>query len=448
MGVASRAGLVFVAILIFCSVFIISTTVTLASFAEGDAECVPAFDPCGCNKVTGPDGCIGGLNKLFCPCKDVSGGGKTPGICVGNFNCKATATNKGEATMDPSKLLEALKGLMEKLKGKGGGGGGSPDNKPPEQKTPDQYPNCVYNEATKTYSPIPCKNPDGTVNFGTFATDGLSLTSGQGSSLAASLLDALDGGDEGEFDYGEYFDSLSEEEKETIGDALINTITGEDASNEEEEEVPATTTQPVVPQGTIERLRSSLFGDISVGEAGATFFVRSRDAESNTEVAGFYGGGASGIGASQSLVGRMCATRPWSGGFFSKIIPEGFFDGLCTRAGYIVGAAPVQTGGAPKRPPAKTSPPASVPKKTVTPAAAEVDIWAEPASVRLGTRTYIFWTSENVASCKATGPSFEQNSVSGGASTVPLVDTSTYKIVCLTAASTTVEDSVTVRLAL
>ena len=78
----------------------------------------------------------------------------------------------------------------------------------------------------------------------------------------------------------------------------------------------------------------------------------------------------------------------------------------------------------------------------------EADIWAEPASVRLGTRTYIFWNARGVVSCEERGPSFEQNSLSGGASTVPISGPTTFVIECLTSASTTVRDSVTVQIAI
>jgi hypothetical protein len=77
-----------------------------------------------------------------------------------------------------------------------------------------------------------------------------------------------------------------------------------------------------------------------------------------------------------------------------------------------------------------------------------VDIWAEPDRVRLGTRTYIFWQSRDVESCEALGPSFEQRSLSGGASTVPISDASTFRIECTAADGTVVSDSVTVFLAI
>jgi hypothetical protein len=75
-----------------------------------------------------------------------------------------------------------------------------------------------------------------------------------------------------------------------------------------------------------------------------------------------------------------------------------------------------------------------------------VDIWAVPTSVPLGARTTIFWNTENVANCTETSPdgSFKQNSLSGGASTVPLTEATTYTISCLDSQQNPQTDYVTV----
>src|SRR3989344_5923173 len=50
--------------------------------------------------------------------------------------------------------------------------------------------------------------------------------------------------------------------------------------------------------------------------------------ENSTGVAGFYGA-ANDEGEGMSMISRLCVSRPWSGGIFSKFIPTSFFDGLC-----------------------------------------------------------------------------------------------------------------------
>lgn len=61
--------------------------------------------------------------------------------------------------------------------------------------------------------------------------------------------------------------------------------------------------------------------------------------EDSTGVAGFYGD-ANDKNINLSMMGRICVSRPWSGGLLSKIIPEAFFDGLCKIGGYHIGALP------------------------------------------------------------------------------------------------------------
>lgn len=364
--------------------------------------------------------------------------------------------------MDPSKLMEALKQLMDALKGKDKGGG---DKDQPPSQNPDP---CIAGgqtfaqinrdkpENSAIIPPIPVASstpciPGGSSPFSDPFYGGLGGAGGY-SSLADLLLGKLGAtaSDVDDTDEEESSDEeAAEEEEEKVSDTLSGVSgEGDDEDTEDTKEESGGGGEDVTtPEGAV-ALEGRLEGDIYVGDAGGTIFARSRDPGSNTEVAGFYGGGSAGPDAAKSLIGRMCVSRPWSGGFLSSIIPPSFFDGLCTRAGYQVGPLVKESSGPATKRATKTAPT----KKTTTVKTpvikAEVDIWAEPGNVRLGTRTYIFWNSSGVVSCKASGPSFSQNSLSGGASTVPLSDASTFKISCLTAASTTVEDSVTVRLAL
>lgn len=400
------------------------------------------------------------------PCWEIENGRKTPGACFAPGICEATGTSEGKSPMDPSKLLEALKGLMDLLKKKDKG-----DDKPPPTNDPCLQPQrlTAVNLPNSSTSP-PCVG-GGPVPLFSDQLRGLNGSTGGATNIADALLKALGGsvsskltekdpkkGDDEDTGVDEevtdedYFDEITDEEDGGgIGDDLINLPEDSDDGSGSNEGGGGNTEDG--SKGDQKTLLPSLVGDIFVGDSGATIFARSRDPGSNTEVAGFYGGGAFNAQASKSLVGRMCASRPWSGGFLASVIPTSFFDGLCRRAGYQVGQAtstPAMSGsGASVK---KVAPPKKdTPKTKAAPMPAiypEVDIWAEPPTVRLGTRTYIFWTSKDVVSCQATGPSFFQGSLSGGASTVPLSEATTFKIICLTVASTTVEDSVTVRLAL
>ena len=196
---------------------------------------------------------------------------------------------------------------------------------------------------------------------------------------------------------------------------------------------------------------NGIHGDIKSFGGGATIYASSRSG--NTEVSGFFGSTAG--GTSKSAAGSLCQVRPWNSNFLSYIIPPTFFDNLCSLGGYPVGAVQVvssgagnngaSTGGGSKN----VSVPA--PKSVTTysnPVVAQAKIWARPASVSLGGRTTIFWTSENVTSCSESSSdgNFSGSSPSGGASTVALSGATTFRIECNTIDGKTVSDSTTVQI--
>lgn len=195
---------------------------------------------------------------------------------------------------------------------------------------------------------------------------------------------------------------------------------------------------------------NGLHGDILSFGGGATIYASSRSG--NTEISGFYGSTAG--GTSQSAAGRMCQSRPWANNFLSYVIPPTFFDNLCSWGGYQVGV--VQTtgyGGGGGASTGSRSNNVSVPppKSTTvygTPTPAQAKIWARPASVSLGGRTTIFWTSQNVTSCteSSSDGNFSGQSTSGGASTVALSGATTFSIQCNTIDGKTISDSTTVQI--
>ncbi len=213
------------------------------------------------------------------------------------------------------------------------------------------------------------------------------------------------------------------------------------------------TPQSIVQSIIAKNLPPGAYGDVRIMENGTTIIAGVR--EGNTEVAGFFGTKTS-AGQSTSAVARLCTNRPWASNFLSFIIPPTFFDTLCSWRGYTVGAqtqtttpTTIQTGAKPAT--TKTQIGGSKSGTTSAPTnGAKVDIWASPATVPLGARTSIFWSSQGTTECIETSPdgSFTHNSLKGGASTVPLTSPTTYTISCLASDGSHVVDSVTVQMAI
>ncbi|MBI2612971.1 hypothetical protein HYW59_04180 [Candidatus Kaiserbacteria bacterium] len=266
---------------------------------------------------------------------------------------------------------------------------------------------------------------------------------GIGSGASDALTQALSGGD-----------SLN------VSDALIGSLGGlpeqtQTESNTEAAGSTSTASSPPVGEnisGQQVNLQSGTRGDIVVSEGGATIVAQARDAGANTEVAGFYGSDTFG-GQPQGIISGMCQSRPWGSSIVSFVIPPAFFDSLCAWRGYQVGSPappsqPVVEQPSPKPTPAPAAAPASQTQTPTVPP--QVDIWAVPEKVPLGTRTSVFWNTKGVESCSVTSPdgSFNEDSLSGGAATVPLSGPTTFTISCLTAGGTPVTDYVTVQLAI
>ncbi|MBL8158278.1 hypothetical protein JNK62_01945 [bacterium] len=323
--------------------------------------------------------------------------------------------------------LGMLKGIVDQLMGamKGGGGGGG--GMPP---TDSGATGCTtyYQVTVPSSDPCAIYNPSGVLD----AAGG----SGGSSGVADGLLDALGGS--GSQNPSNVSDKLLDTTKNTTGGTQTNTAT----------KTPAATTNA---SSSVKAAAPGLSGDVRIGSAGATIIANLRQGMS--EVAGFFGGSTGGASQALSAAGKLCASRPWAGSFVSNVIPTSFFDGLCEWRGYQAGVAmPTNTSKTSTITPTSGSTASQQQGISLQPSASnvppEVDIWAEPASVRLGTRTYIFWNARGVASCKGSGPSFSQNTLSGGASTVPITGPTTFTIECLSTASTTIKDSVTVQIAI
>lgn len=383
---------------------------TLAIGGAANAIC---FEPGMCQYGTrcGKNGPPGVLGK---PCGDTVNGIPITGVCVAPQKCegKSGGGAGGEGSQMISSLLgQAMQQIMGALQGGGGGGGGG------SGAVPDSgLAGCTnyYQVSTPSTDPCAIYSPSAVLDAG-----------GGSSGIANDLLNSL----------GSPPSNVSGGILDTIKNV---TVAGSGTQTNTPAQAPAPGNQ-------------GISGDLRVGNAGATIFANLR--EGLSEVAGFFGGSTGGASQALSAAGRLCSARPWQGGVVSNVISPTFFDGICKLSGYQVGVVPQSQSGQA----GNTLPTSSGSGGTnttpirpgfVSDVPPEVDIWAEPSSVRLGTRTYIFWRAQGVISCAATGPNFSQNSLSGGASTVPISGPTTFSIECLMGASTTIRDSVTVQIAI
>ncbi len=395
-----RAGCI--SLCVFAVMFFIAPQSVRAAFNMADLMCNPVKMECGCMQVMGPKGCKGGPNMYKCPCFDVTSGFKTSGTCEAPMKCKGTDVG-GMPPMLP--MIPMMMPMMMMPSDPCMAGGGM-----------DPTVNRVGTTSTSTPA-NPCPS------YGGFDQ----------SQYGSSIFDTS------------YFDASSD----AATDSLYKSLNSDEGGVKTVNNASSTTapTAPPAPAPLTPTTSSSLSGIVRIGNAGGTIVANLR--QGLTEVAGFFGGNAIGNVAAQSAVSRICAARPWSGnGFIANLMPDGFFDSLCTRGGYQLGVVTPQNTAAPIRVlPPRTTGTTTRPRGTNT-IPPEADIWAEPESVRLGTRTYIFWNSRGVVDCKATGPNFFQNALSGGASTVPISGATTFKVECTAPDGTKVSDSVTVNLAL
>lgn len=398
MGNVFRIAALGAGLLILGALYLLTAfpQMTGAAQMDADAMCLPVVIPvCGCMKIMVEGKCVGGMNKFMCPCSDSTSGFTTSGKCLATFKCK------GESVGGMMPMLPMIPMPMPKM-----------------SMMMPQDPCMQGGTGTGGNAASTSTNP---------CSGGFGGDFGQG----GSIFDTSSYFNDTSSSTGSLFDDLNQPTGSTVS-TFLNNATATQATG-------ATQQNVVVPTTT-----SKLTGSIRVGEAGATVVANLRDGVA--EVAGFFGGSTFGGNASQSVAGRLCATRPWAG-VISKIIPPTFFDTLCSKAGYQVGVtnpAPITQVAVPKKTPVQAMPP----KQPVDLGPVEIDIWAEPSSVRLGTRTYIFWRSKGVLDCSVKGPNFTQNALAGGASTVPLSGATTYTLECALPDGTTVSDSVTVGLAI
>lgn len=419
-------------LIFFSALLVLPVLVSAGIDKTADAQCKPIIPECPkCGYKKNSKGtCVfvsQKVNMLKCICKSTIK--PVTGICVGLEDCLGqTAVNqqgKSQGMGDMKGFMDIMKGVMDMLKGKGGGGGGGGGSQPPStgpagctayyQVTAPSSDPCAY------YVPPVSDSLLGTGNINTGASDALMNALGSGSALNVS--DQLLG-------------AINAPQPSPGAQTLASTTPGSIGGNLGSQAV---------------NLQAGTQGNIEITPTRATLIARTRDTGANTEVAGFYGSTVSGGAQPQGLVAKMCQSRPWATSIVTYVIPPSFFDSLCAWRGYQVGAPtppspPVivqQVRQTPSTSTSQTPPPAS----TVAP---EVEIWAVPEKVPLGSRTTIFWNTKGVDSCTVISPdgSFNEHALSGGAATVPLTGATTFVISCLTSDEKPITDYVTVNLSI
>ena len=368
------------------------------------------------------------------PCFDITSNFTTSGMCVSPGKCLAKSAQGQNGGMgDLKQALDAVKSILDMMKGQGGGGSGSGGGANGTGATTPGLGGCAtyYNVTTPSSDPCAVYIPP--------VSDSLGSTTG--SSAATDLISSLLGGTYGT-NNTQQTTQTTQTTSGTQGTQTTQT-TGTQASS--------TTTAGSLYAGGTPALVPGVSGDIQYSSSSVTVLVNNVDDKTGTQVAGFYGTDAG--GQPTGIISGMCQSRPWATNFLSFIIPATFFDSLCELRGYKVGtvvqaAPPTHAASTPKvtKPAATTTTPVAT--STGPYVEPQADIWAVPAKVPLGARTTVFWNAKGVTSCDETSPdgSFSQHSLSGGAATVPLSGPTTYTISCLTPKGDHVTNYVTVNL--
>lgn len=402
-----------------------------------NSACLPMvkMDGCGCGRTRGKNGCrIDPSNRQLCPCQNTTSGFITSGQCQATGKCYGLTSGGGTGSQGGGMqgLAGGLQGLssilqgIQALTGGSSGGGSGVGGIGGSGVYPSGCTQYYYTTSPTSSDPCAIYQP----NF-------LPSSSIIDPSLSTNLLGLLGNSS-----------SSGSTNTNTNTNSTLNSLFNQLTGN-------ITTTNTQNPANTLSasntgQLRNSLSGDVRLGGAGATVFANLK--QGLTEVSGFFGGNTFGGQGSQSALARICASRPWtSSNFLGRLAPDNFFDELCKRAGYQVGQVTQTNTGAQRNTGfTTTTTPIAQPVATSTApyVPPEADIRAEPASVRLGARTYIFWSSKGVTSCAVSGPSFTQNTLAGAGATVPITGPTKFTITCTAPSGSTVTDSVTVDLAI
>jgi len=402
------------------------------------------------------------------PCSD----GKGFGICIppgGPQKClgkSAAGLEGGQGAL--SGAMEFLQKALQAFQQGSGGGSGSA---PPTTATPTAFTGL---------EPLSNGNVDNVLT--TIANDLGTQTSDIFNSAFGLAGD----------DFPETLNSTS---SETAAPVIEDNPEGSVVENVSVEEAP----EEVVEQVVINT-------DTSIQEEGDSVTLVSSGVEeqTNTGIGGFFSFLRAPVQQPEAqqttVVGRLCAARPWESSFVSRIFLSQFFDGLCVQRGFTLTQS-TETAATTTTPAEAGTPqlicPAQVrageaariewscgnvlsagvgfetngwPRGNTTIVAKEdvtlelqcsrggaascnldvltptVQLVAHPARVPLGARTRLFWTSEYLEGglCTVTGPGFEERTTVGSATTGAIFDTTTFTVTCVTGGGVEVSDKTTV----
>src|SRR3989344_6384055 len=399
-------------------------------------DCRPDATPKGCppcsKQKMWKNGCESdpAQTKWGCPCKSqvVPAGG----LCVATNNCQGNwfkdQQGKTQSPGDSKGFMDALKGVMDLLK------------QAMQKDQQQQHQPQTGTQGCTTYHQVSTPTTDPCAYYVPPTSDSLltNTTGNIGTGVSDALLDALSGGT-----------------NINVSDQLLGAINPQPSGTLPPLPSPTPAdTAPPPAGGTLAtqavNLQAGAQGNIEITPGGVTVIARSRDTQANTEIAGFYGSPTIGGEQPQGLVARLCKSRPWATSFVTYLIPPSFFDSLCAWRGYQVGTPTPPPSPVVVQQVRQTPPPPVSSTSTVSAITPEVDIWAVPARVPLGTRTSVFWNTKGVDSCTISSPdgSFEEHAISGGAATVPLTGATTFTISCLAPSGQPVTDYVTVGLSI
>lgn len=233
-------------------------------------------------------------------------------ICVGDT---AAGLDGKQAGLD--KGLEGLMGALQSILGKlgqGKGGSGAGGGQPGGGGSPTAQNPLAPERADNTNSLLDAVND---------VTDTIATGAEEAQDTVTNILDSVFG-KEG-IEVTNENNNGTEDSQDINGEVTVeNTTEGNNTTG---------SSTPLIPKAEDEeRTETRTTGTTATFEAGV------RDAESNSEVSGFYGNSvAEQPKEENSLFSRLCTSRPWANGILSYIIGPDFFDGLCTRIGYEPG---------------------------------------------------------------------------------------------------------------
>lgn len=406
-------------------------------------------------------GCPAKVNATVCPAL------KCEGLCVyGTMMCQGTGCS-GNKKGDGDKV-----GEMPKM----------PELPKPPEKSPEQPKNDL-NQDTCIVDPTSSSSPPKRINkyTGQPCEDTVNTA-------ASSLFKDVFGSSSGESDSG-----VGGKLKDIASDILSSLGFTTDSSKE-----PAKKTSSDEATST-GKGGADFKEEVVEGKEGVTVRGSGYDAATKTGIAGFFGKLFSQrpISKGDTFLGRLCAARPWQSSFITRLFSPDFFDSLCKRRGYAIGGAAEQKTdaktGATAR--ATLACPANAPvggdvkvvwdcfgstsagvgfdtkgrasgsitlkgsvtttyalqcangkhaSCTTTVATPRAQIVVHPPRVPLNTRATVYWASEAVSECTVTGPGMKERGLKGAATTIPILDSAVFAIVCKTDSGIEVKATATV----